>query len=205
MGRHPDRKYTYLITFNPAEAVKRNLDAYARQCETYGYECSPDQLGWALPIYVAETDEAANREAAHHIEVFFNKFINSPAEYKLPPGYSSMASYKYVMETKFKVREQFLSHEALTGNGMFVCGSPETVSGNPRPTLRRDGLRQPGLHATVRHPAGRADGEEHDPVRERGHAQAPPSRRGPDRRLGRSIGAPARRSGPPRLSIWPSA
>ena len=125
---HPDRKYTYLITFNPAEAVKRNLDAYARQCETYGYECSPGQLGWALPIYVAETDEIANREAANHIEVFFNKFINSPAEYKLPPGYSSMASYKYVMETKFKVREQFLTHETLTGNGMFVCGSPETVT-----------------------------------------------------------------------------
>ena len=83
---HPDRKYTYLITFNPAEAVKRNLDAYARQCEVYGYECSPGQLGWALPIYVAETDEIANREAANHIEVFFNKFIASPAEYKLPPG-----------------------------------------------------------------------------------------------------------------------
>ena len=108
--------------------MKRNLDAYARQCETYGYECSPGQLGWALPIYVAETDEAANREAANHIEVFFNKFIASPAEYKLPPGYSSMASYKYVMETKFKVREQFLTHETLTGNGMFVCGSPETVT-----------------------------------------------------------------------------
>ena len=32
------------------------------------------------------------------------------------------------METKFKVREQFLTHETLTGNGMFVCGGPETVS-----------------------------------------------------------------------------
>jgi hypothetical protein len=40
-----------------------------------------------------------------------------------------MASYRYVMETKFKVREQFLSYETLTGNGMFVCGSPETVTG----------------------------------------------------------------------------
>ena len=60
-------------------------------------------------------------------EAFFNKFVKSPAEFKLPPGYSSMASYRYVMETKFKVREQFLSYETLTGNGMFVCGSPQTV------------------------------------------------------------------------------
>ena len=126
---HPDRRYTYLITFNPAEAVKRNLDAYVRQAEEYGYEAQPDQLGWALPIYVAETDEIAARQAAPHIEAFFNKFVRSPAEYKLPPGYSSMASYRYVMETKFKVREQFLSYETLTGNGMFVCGSPATVTG----------------------------------------------------------------------------
>ncbi len=125
---HPDRRYTYLITFNPAEAVKRNLDAYVRQAEEYGYEAEPGQLGWALPIYVAESDESAAREAAPHIEAFFNKFIRSPAEYKLPPGYSSMASYRYVMKTKFKVREQFLSYEALTGNGMFVCGGPSTVA-----------------------------------------------------------------------------
>ena len=124
---HPDRRYTYLITFNPAEAVKRNLDAYVRQAEEYGYQAEPGQLGWALPIYVAETDEIAKREAAPHIEAFFNKFVKSPAEFKLPPGYSSMASYRYVMETKFKVREQFLSYETLTGNGMFVCGSPQTV------------------------------------------------------------------------------
>ncbi len=124
---HPDRRYTYLITFNPAEAVKRNLDAYVRQAGEYGYEAEPGQLGWALPVYVAETDEIAAREAAPHIEAFFNKFVRSPAEYKLPPGYSSMASYRYVMETKFKVREQFLSYRTLTGNGMFVCGSPQTV------------------------------------------------------------------------------
>ncbi len=124
---HPERRYTYLITFNPAEALKRNLDAYVRQAGEYGYRAEPGQLGWVLPVYVAETDRIAAREAAPHIEAFFNKFVRLPAEYKLPPGYSSMTSCRYVMETKFKVREQFLSYEILTGNGMFVCSSPQIV------------------------------------------------------------------------------
>jgi len=125
---HPDRKYTYLITFSPVESVTRNLTAYAAQCEAYGYQCTPEQLGWALPLYVSETDEKAAQEAAPHIENFFNKFLVSPVEYKLPPGYSSMASYKYVMATKFKHREDFLSYKGVTDNGMFLCGSPSTVA-----------------------------------------------------------------------------
>ena len=38
-----------------------------------------------------------------------------------------MASYKYVMETKFKVRQQYLTIEFLIDQGMIMCGSPNTV------------------------------------------------------------------------------
>jgi alkanesulfonate monooxygenase SsuD/methylene tetrahydromethanopterin reductase-like flavin-dependent oxidoreductase (luciferase family) len=124
---HPDRRYTYLITFSPAAAVAKNLNAYRARCEAYGYACVPEQLGWAMPLYVAETDEIAKREAAPHIEAFFNKFLKSPVEYKAPPGYSSLASYKLVQEQKYKVRAQYLAADTVIGNGMFVCGSPSTV------------------------------------------------------------------------------
>lgn len=125
---HPDRRYVYLITFSPVASVTRNLNAYRARCEKYGYDCPPEQLGWALPLYVAETDEKAVTEARPHIEAFFNKFIKAPVEYKMPPAYSSLASYKYVMETKFKVREQYLSIEKLMDEGMFMCGSAATVA-----------------------------------------------------------------------------
>lgn len=124
---HPDRRYTYLITFSPVVAVARNLKAYRSRCEKYGYAPTPDQLGWAMPLYVAETDEKAVAEARPHIEAFFNKFLASPVEYKLPPGYSSFNSYKYVMETKYKVREQEFTIETLMNEGMFMCGSPATI------------------------------------------------------------------------------
>ena len=125
---HPDRRYVYLITFSPVASVTRNLKAYRARCEKYGYDCPPEQLGWALPLYVAETDEGAVAEARPHIEAFFNKFLKAPVEYKMPPAYSSLASYKYVMETKFKVREQYLSIETLMKEGMFMCGSAATVA-----------------------------------------------------------------------------
>ena len=80
-----------------------------------------------MPAYVAETDEIARKEAGEHVESLFNKFIMSPAQYKLPPGYSSLESYKAVMEGKYKVRENYLSCEALIENGMFLCGSAATV------------------------------------------------------------------------------
>ncbi len=125
---HPDRKYTYLITYSPVDSVIRNMAAYRAQCEAYGYRCAPEQLGWAVPIYVAETDEIAAREARPHIEAFFNKFLRAPVEYKLPPGYSSMGSFKRVMEQKYKIREGFMSFDMLTGSGMLICGGPATVA-----------------------------------------------------------------------------
>ncbi len=124
---HPDRRYTYLITFSPAASVARNLKAYRDRCVEYGYDCPPEQLGWALPLYLADTDEQAVAEARPHIEAFFNKFLIAPMEYKLPPGYSSIESYKYVKETKYKVREQYLTIEFLIDQGMIMCGSPNTV------------------------------------------------------------------------------
>jgi alkanesulfonate monooxygenase SsuD/methylene tetrahydromethanopterin reductase-like flavin-dependent oxidoreductase (luciferase family) len=124
---HPDRKYTYLITFSPRDSVIKNMKAYTDRCAEYGYECQPDQLGWALPLYVAETDAQAKQEAGAAIESLFNKFLKTPPQYKLPPGYSSMRSYKFVMDVKFKFREQYLDIDKLMDNGMFICGSPDTV------------------------------------------------------------------------------
>ncbi len=104
------------------------MAAYRKQCEDYGYTSTPDQLGWAVPLYVSDTDESARREAKPHIEAFFNKFLKAPPQYKAPPGYTSAASYKRLMQQKYKVRQSFMSMEILIENGMFVCGSPDSVA-----------------------------------------------------------------------------
>ncbi len=72
---HPSRKYVYLQTFSPLDQLRHFMRLYRQQAETYGYEAKPQQLGWATPIYVSDTDESAMREARPHIEAFYNKFL----------------------------------------------------------------------------------------------------------------------------------
>jgi alkanesulfonate monooxygenase SsuD/methylene tetrahydromethanopterin reductase-like flavin-dependent oxidoreductase (luciferase family) len=124
---HPDRKYTYLQTFSPIASAKKGFDRYREIAAKHGYEAKPEQLGWALPMYVAETDAQARKEVKVHVENFFNKFLHYPLEARLPPGYTSVAGTKALIEQKFKLRQSFQTLEALIDLGMILVGSPKTV------------------------------------------------------------------------------
>jgi alkanesulfonate monooxygenase SsuD/methylene tetrahydromethanopterin reductase-like flavin-dependent oxidoreductase (luciferase family) len=121
------RKYTYLQTFSPVKSAQKAFDLYRQVAEREGYEAAPSQLGWAIPTYVADTDEAARRELKPHIEAFFNKFLHYPLEMRMPPGYSSIASTKSLMEAKFAYRRMEMTAENLLELGMVVAGSAATV------------------------------------------------------------------------------
>ena len=124
----PKRKYPFLVTFSASELVVRYLNNYREQTRKYGYEASGEQLGWACPIYVAESDERARKEASAHIATLFNNFIRMPWEMLLPPGYSSMSSVR----NHLKLRTALGSRPAITGeelikSGTALIGSPKTV------------------------------------------------------------------------------
>jgi alkanesulfonate monooxygenase SsuD/methylene tetrahydromethanopterin reductase-like flavin-dependent oxidoreductase (luciferase family) len=123
---HPSRKYTYLQTFSPVSALARYMQMYRDTAEQYGYKATADQVGWAIPTYVAETDAIAVREARPHIEFFMNKLLRMPSEMLLPPGYLSLQSLKGVMQAK---RGLSGSHtiESLMENAMFLCGGAATL------------------------------------------------------------------------------
>lgn len=123
---HPDRRYTYLQTFSPIAAVQKYLDAYRERAEEYGYTAEDNQLGWAVPVYVGETDEQALKEAKPHFEIFRNKFSKMPLEFLLPPGYTSRESMKRVVAAKANMFAD-ITLEVASEMGMFVCGSPQTV------------------------------------------------------------------------------
>jgi len=123
----PSRKYPFVITFSPAESVMKFLGLYQEQAETYGYTATSDQLGWALPVYVADTDEKAEREAAPHIEAMFNSFLRMPLEMLLPPGYTSMASMKRIIAQKKGVTSEKTTLAKILSLDTALIGSPETV------------------------------------------------------------------------------
>jgi alkanesulfonate monooxygenase SsuD/methylene tetrahydromethanopterin reductase-like flavin-dependent oxidoreductase (luciferase family) len=125
----PKRKYPFLVTFSTAELVTRYLLNYREQAQKYGYEASGDQLGWAAPIYVAETDERAKQEAGRGVETLFNNYLRMTPEMLIPPGYTSFNSYKnfFKNRTTLATRDAFLSADQLIGSGTALIGSPKTV------------------------------------------------------------------------------
>jgi alkanesulfonate monooxygenase SsuD/methylene tetrahydromethanopterin reductase-like flavin-dependent oxidoreductase (luciferase family) len=124
---HPSRKYPFIITFSPAASVVRFLTLYQEQAEAYGYTADPGQLGWALPVYIADTDEQARNEARPHIEAMFNNFLRMPIEMLLPPGYTSMGSMKRILESKKGVTTDRMTIEKILELDTALIGSAETV------------------------------------------------------------------------------
>lgn len=123
---HPDRRYTYLQTFSPAKTVEKYLQSYRDTAAGYGYEAADSQLGWAVPVYVSDTDAQAVREAKVHFELFRNRLLKMPFEMLLPPGYTSRDSLKRMMAAKASLSQE-LTIETAMDMGMIVCGSAETV------------------------------------------------------------------------------
>lgn len=123
---HPDRRYTYLQTFSPAKTVEKYLQSYRETADTYGYQAEDSQLGWAVPVYVSDSDEQAVREARVHFELFRNRLLKMPFEMLLPPGYTSRESLKKMMAAKASLAQDITMESAIDA-GMIICGSAQTV------------------------------------------------------------------------------
>jgi alkanesulfonate monooxygenase SsuD/methylene tetrahydromethanopterin reductase-like flavin-dependent oxidoreductase (luciferase family) len=125
----PERKYPFLVTFSSEAAVVRYLNMYKEAAQAHGYAASGAQLGWAVPLYVAETDARAREEAKAGIETLFNNFLPMPWEMLLPPGYTSIPSLKVTMKmrTSLGSRARNQTIDELMANGTAVVGSPKTV------------------------------------------------------------------------------
>jgi alkanesulfonate monooxygenase SsuD/methylene tetrahydromethanopterin reductase-like flavin-dependent oxidoreductase (luciferase family) len=123
----PRRKYTYLQTFSPASALAKYMGMYREAAAKHGYAATPEQLGWSVPVYVADTDEQARREAKPHIENLVNKFLRMPPEMLFPPGYLSLESMKGIRQAKSSITGGPQSIDDLMQKGMFLCGSAATL------------------------------------------------------------------------------
>ncbi len=121
-----EHRYTYLQTFSPISAVAKYMAMYKDVAREQGYEATPDQLGWSLPIYCAATDEQAREEARPHAEMFVNKLLKMPPEMLVPPGYTTIASMKGMMAAKAGMTVDRKLEDLLEA-GSFIVGSPKTV------------------------------------------------------------------------------
>jgi alkanesulfonate monooxygenase SsuD/methylene tetrahydromethanopterin reductase-like flavin-dependent oxidoreductase (luciferase family) len=120
-------RYTYLQTYSDIGTLRRAFGEYREAAERHGYTSSPSQLGWAVPTYVADTDEQARREARPHLEFLFNTLLRMPRDMFFPPGYLTVASASRVMGAKRGLGTAPMEPDELVERGYVLLGSPESV------------------------------------------------------------------------------
>ncbi|MFB5189819.1 LLM class flavin-dependent oxidoreductase [Alicyclobacillus fastidiosus] len=134
-----ERHYTLLQTFNPIKNIERVLGEYRNICiEKFRYEPRPDQVGWSLPVYVGDSDEAAYEEARPHLNYMVQNLQHRPPKSLFPPGYLSERSMQSVLKAK-GAATRYKRYEELIESGYAVVGNPDTVLRSLREMAERAG------------------------------------------------------------------
>jgi alkanesulfonate monooxygenase SsuD/methylene tetrahydromethanopterin reductase-like flavin-dependent oxidoreductase (luciferase family) len=123
--------YTYMSVYAPSRVVLRWFDGYRSAAEELGQTPDPDKLALSIPVYVAETDAQAHREARELLLWLFHKGLKQGPEIVLPPGYMSPSSMRGLLMAGMKPFPE-LTYEELISEGYALVGSPETVSARLR-------------------------------------------------------------------------
>ncbi len=121
-----ERRYSYMgIPYFHLEFFKRNFDGFRAACENNGYQAHPEQMGWLLPIYVAESDEQAWQEYEEHLWYFAHKLLKGLLIF--PPGYTSSRSMARIAGALKKFMSSLETRQQVEEGLYAVVGSPATV------------------------------------------------------------------------------
>ncbi|HZB32063.1 MAG TPA: LLM class flavin-dependent oxidoreductase [Streptosporangiaceae bacterium] len=122
-----ERGYTLMSVYSPARVIRRWFDKYREVAEELGHPPDPEKIAFSVPVYVADTDERAHREARQHVYWLFRKGLKQGPEIVLPPGYMTPSSMRGVLMARNKPLGK-MSYEELLDEGQVVVGSPTTVT-----------------------------------------------------------------------------
>ena len=120
------RRYSYMgVPYFHIDVFRRVFAQFREACQKAGYTADPEQMGWGVPVYVAETDKQAREEFEPHLWYFVRNLLKGIGI--TPPGYTSAKSAAAIL----KQQKHFLYKQetwADIENGVFaIVGSPETV------------------------------------------------------------------------------
>ncbi|MCI0485902.1 MAG: LLM class flavin-dependent oxidoreductase [Blastocatellia bacterium] len=120
------RRYSYMgIPYFHISVFKRTFDMFREACAREGYEPSPDQTGWAIPIYVAETDRQAREEFESSLWYFAKKLLLGIDI--SPPGYTSVKSALSIIKNQGKFLASVETWDQIEEGVYAIVGSPATV------------------------------------------------------------------------------
>lgn len=120
IGEAARRRHPFLTVFASLESMEAGCRLYREVAAAEGFAPAPAQLGFCVPVYVAEDDVTAHAEARPHVEWLFHNAFRAPSWQRLPPGGTSGRT-----SGEDPAR---LSYEELVDRQYVIVGSPDTVA-----------------------------------------------------------------------------
>ncbi|HLI73985.1 MAG TPA: LLM class flavin-dependent oxidoreductase [Acidimicrobiales bacterium] len=121
------RRYAYMgIPYFHISVFERMFGLMREACRKEGYEADPLQLGWLVPIFVADTDAEARRRYEDHFWYFVRRLL--PGINISPPGYTSVKSLENIAKGAGSFALNLKSWDEVTAGHYAIVGSPDTVA-----------------------------------------------------------------------------
>jgi len=135
VARH---RYAYMgIPYFHISVFERMFRMFREACQKEGYEADPLQMGWLVPIYVAETDEEARAQYEEHFWYFVKRLL--PGITISPPGYTTLRSFENMMKGLGTFMASLDNWDQVVEGQYAIVGSPETVTARLSENLERLG------------------------------------------------------------------
>ena len=132
-------RYAYMgIPYFHISVFERMFTMMRDACHREGYEPDPLQLGWLVPIFVAESDAEARRRYEEHFWYFVRRLL--PGINISPPGYTSVRSVENIMKSAGTFALNLTSWDEVVEGQYAIVGSPDTVAEKLAANIERLGV-----------------------------------------------------------------
>jgi alkanesulfonate monooxygenase SsuD/methylene tetrahydromethanopterin reductase-like flavin-dependent oxidoreductase (luciferase family) len=126
------------IPYFHISVFERMFSLMREACRAEGYEADPSQLGWLVPIFVADTDAEARRRYEDHFWYFVRRLL--PGINISPPGYTSVRSVENVLKGAGTFALNLKTWQEVVDGQYAMVGSPDTVAEQLGANIERLGV-----------------------------------------------------------------
>jgi len=119
-------RYTYVVLGSSLEQTLELIDMYRDVAAEEGYEMQPDNIGYLIRVFVADTEDKA-QQGGHNFFWQNGALNKQPREWMAPPGYASIdfAGIRRLRAVSKPVDSQ--AYREAQDNYQVVVGTPEQV------------------------------------------------------------------------------
>jgi len=120
------KRFAYMgIPYFHIDVFRQVFGRFREACEKAGYTADPEQMGWGVPVYVAETDKQAREEFEPHFWYFVRNLLKGIS--LSPPGYTSAKSAVAIMKNQKHFLANMKTWDEIENGVYAIVDSPATV------------------------------------------------------------------------------